>query len=624
MCRQNSPVHHAGEEEIAADESLLIYCKPVELYNILYRRALQNPSFLRRCLRYKIRASRKRRLRAGIVIFNYRDRYNILRKTEVTEDFSCPFCLMQCGNFKVTEDYQAVNVSVKIDILRSEGLAWGRAQRCFALAAHVDSKVVLYGDNGHCSPVKKSKKGPTRGPVRRCFELTAHVDDAAVFGYGQQWSKVSSDKKALRSMPNKGRAAALFTVKRGCAEKENRRTVKSTWNDPKLYGSVVGAPDGGLTGRKGCRRYNSSGGGYRKCHRKTENRLLERDDKKSAVGLLSLVSAVENVADGVIPQSQTFFFCSRPRKRRRKDSVQIEKRTNVKFLELDSPEGIHNGFLQKDDGRNHILSCKGENVSRTSRSEKIFPSGRNDGGKFGPDHPGTMDNLEHVESSFNIPGVSIAMPQSSVDPECSKSICKSDPALPAKTKKLSMDRSDSRNRMLLQKRLFFHSHRVQDSMVKSHDLTQKKYTTHLSSLVTSVGDIIESIAALHAEPMALEQVLSDRDSEDEVDDDIADLEDRRMLDDFVDVSKDEKQLMHLWNSFMRKQRVLADGHVPWACEAFSKLHGKELISSPALFWCWRLFMIKLWNHGLLDACTMNNCSIVLDSYRNEGSGTRKN
>jgi len=36
-------------------------------------------------------------------------------------------------------------------------------------------------------------------------------------------------------------------------------------------------------------------------------------------------------------------------------------------------------------------------------------------------------------------------------------------------------------------------------MVKSHDLTQKKYTTHLSSLVTSVGDIIESIAALHAE-----------------------------------------------------------------------------------------------------------------------------
>lgn len=28
----------------------------------------------------------------------------------------------------------------------------------------------------------------------------------------------------------------------------------------------------------------------------------------------------------------------------------------------------------------------------------------------------------------------------------------------------------------------------------------------------------------------------------------------QMLDDFVDVTKDEKQIMHLWNSFVRKQR----------------------------------------------------------------------
>ncbi|KAF7810058.1 polycomb group protein EMBRYONIC FLOWER 2-like [Senna tora] len=437
MCRQNSPVHHSAEEDTAADESLLIYCKPVELYNILYRRALHNPSFLRRSLRYKIRARRKRRLKAGIVIFNYRDCYNMIRKTEVTEDFSCPFCLIQCASFKglrfhlssshdlfnfefwVTEDYQAVNVSVKIDILKSE-----------------------------------------------------------------------------------------------------------------------------------------------------------------------------NVTDGINPQSQTFFFwlvVARPRRRIHKDSVQNEKRSSVQFLELDSPmltsEGIQNGCLEKHDD---TLSCKGDDLSKISPSQKDLQNGRHDGGKFGPHYPGGTDYLEHVASSFNIPGVPIAMPQSSRDPECNKSVSRCDSALPAKTRKLSMDRSDSRkySRMLLQKRQFFHSHRVQ--------------------------------------PMALEQVLSDRDSEDEVDDDIADLEDRRMLDDFVDVSKDEKQLMHLWNSFVRKQSVLADGHVPWACEAFSKLHGKELISSSTLFWCWRLFMIKLWNHGLLDASTMNNCSIILDSFRNEGSDAGKN
>ena len=42
MCRQDSRVHLSAEEEIAAEESLSIYCKPVELYNILQRRAIRN------------------------------------------------------------------------------------------------------------------------------------------------------------------------------------------------------------------------------------------------------------------------------------------------------------------------------------------------------------------------------------------------------------------------------------------------------------------------------------------------------------------------------------------------------------------------------------------------------
>lgn len=42
MCRQDSRVHLSAEEELAAEESLSIYCKPVELYNILQRRAVGN------------------------------------------------------------------------------------------------------------------------------------------------------------------------------------------------------------------------------------------------------------------------------------------------------------------------------------------------------------------------------------------------------------------------------------------------------------------------------------------------------------------------------------------------------------------------------------------------------
>ncbi|KAL6181245.1 hypothetical protein ACLB2K_047900 [Fragaria x ananassa] len=414
MCRHDM----SAGEAVSIEENLLIYCKPVELYNILRPRALHNPLFLRRCLRYKIQAKHKRRFNVGTVIFNYRDYCNTLQKTEVTEDFSCPFCLMQCASFKgqryhlcsshdlfnfdfwVTGEYRAVNVSVKTDALRSE-----------------------------------------------------------------------------------------------------------------------------------------------------------------------------SVAEGTGPQLRTFFFCSRPKKHRSLDCGQNIKHVNVQFLELDS------SILASEDAQKglsvngNVLSCKGE------KAPDLLPSGvdtqneRQGQDYYGPYNARLKESIENVTSSSSAPGVA----QSSLDLNYVKLQSGSDCAPPAKMRKLNGERSDPKNsRMLLQKRQFYHSHRVQ--------------------------------------PMELEQVLSELDSEDEVDDDIADLEDRRMLDDFVDVTKDEKQLMHLWNSFVRRQSVLADAHVPWACEAFSRLHGQELVSSPALFWCWRLFMIKLWNHGLLDACTMNSCNAVLNGY----------
>ncbi|XP_022941018.1 polycomb group protein EMBRYONIC FLOWER 2-like isoform X1 [Cucurbita moschata] len=433
MCHDNFHVHSL-EEATTAEDSLLIYCKPVELYNILHLRSLNNPSFLRRCLHYKLQARRKKRVSTGVVIFNYRDYNNIVRKTEVTEDFSCPFCLMLCASFKglryhlgsshdmfnfeywVTEEYQAVNVSVKIDVFRPE-----------------------------------------------------------------------------------------------------------------------------------------------------------------------------TVADGVDPQLQTFFLCPRPRRRKLKNSVQNGK--YVQFLEMDSArpstEGMPKGFIGHNAGNffpiQYGVSCEKEGSH--SFPIEAYLQNAQQGENIGLECPSSMECIEHVASSSNIPGVSMAISQSCTGPECYKVLSGSDHLHPAKARKLTVER-DPKNRMLLQKRQFYHSHRVQ--------------------------------------PMALDKILSDKDSEDEVDDDIADFEDRRMLDDFVDVTKDEKWLMHLWNSFVRKQRVLADGHVPWACEAFSKLHGKELVSSPALFWCWRFFMIKLWNHGLLDPSTMNNCNLTLEGFKDESFDATEN
>ncbi|KAA3457628.1 polycomb group protein VERNALIZATION 2-like isoform X1 [Gossypium australe] len=265
---------------------------------------------------------------------------------------------------------------------------------------------------------------------------------------------------------------------------------------------------------------------------------------------------------------------SKPRRRRSTSPLQGVKNASVQFLEMDSPkivsENRQNGFLEND----------GERASKSIPLEKDLQNGYNGLENYGSDYASATECLARVANSCDGPGVSIAMAHSPLDPDCIKIVSGTDIAAPpAKTRKIAVDRSEPRNRLLLLRRQFFHSHRVQ--------------------------------------PMEMDQVMSDRDSEDEVDDDIADLEDRRMLDDFVDVSKDEKQLMHLWNSFVRKQRVLADGHVSWACEAFSKLHGPDLVK------CWRLFMIKLWNHGLLDAGAMNNCSMILQRCQNEGSAAMK-
>ncbi|GKC79094.1 polycomb group protein embryonic flower 2-like protein isoform X4, partial [Tanacetum coccineum] len=89
-----------------------------------------------------------------------------------------------------------------------------------------------------------------------------------------------------------------------------------------------------------------------------------------------------------------------------------------------------------------------------------------------------------------------------------------------KKRKLSIERSELTNQVLLQNRYFFHSHKAQ--------------------------------------PMSLEQVMAEEDNEDEVDDDVADLEDRRMFDDFLDVTQYEKRMMHLWNSFI-KNNVMNPG-----------------------------------------------------------------
>ncbi|CAM6017298.1 unnamed protein product [Sphagnum balticum] len=337
-------------DEKAAAKSLALYCKPVELYNIIRSRFSQRPVFLQRCLNYKICALRQRRNHRGNVEFHYLYYSNRCEKTEVTEEFSCPFCLVRCFSFKGLR----CHLNCTHDLFNFEYLV---CRTC--------SNVMIRGE--------KTKE-------RDGFVALTETEKIVLSVKRQRLESRSSD------------------ARRGLAREDESPPIDA-------HGQVAtaGAP----------------------------------------------------------------------------------------FDELGLPSA---------------------------------------------------------------PAVRIRA---------------------EKTRQATPEAAEARNRLQLLKRPFYHSHTGQ--------------------------------------PMAPEAVLSDRDSEDDVDEELAVLEDRRMLDDFVDVSNDEKDVMHLWNSFVRKQRVVADGHCQWACEAFTTLHSQYFASKPSLRRCLMLLLVKLWNHHLVDGSTLDKCLTIVDS-----------
>ncbi|GLT62748.1 hypothetical protein SLA2020_353580 [Shorea laevis] len=588
MCREDSRIHLSEEEEIAAEESLSIYCKPVELYNILQRRAIGNPSFLQRCLHYKIQAKHKMRIQMTVSLSG-------IVKEGVQNPCLFPLYVLlgRLVSDAAVLEYSAVYRFQRACILKSfagvEGSSQSQATfllpeiNKLAMEVKSSSLAILFisfagTQNALCGV--DSIRDPMANPAGHCLWGKIPLEELCT-----SWEKspnLSLGHRAEVMFPIDMRSCFL---KLNCLNEDNCISIQSPSNSLTMQvqltisAEVVGAKEKSLYNlytysdissslshiirlRAGNVLFN-----YRYYNNKLQKTEVTEDfscpfclvkcssfkglryhlpashdlfnfefwvtEEYQAVNVSVKTDILrsEILADGIDPKQQTFFFCSKQRRHRRANLVQNARHVQPLGLESNLPAVVRK-LLDKAHG---LTSAAGQSYS----------------------------DLERVQS---VPGNNLA-------PPAMLSF--------AKTRKLSIERPDQRNRSLLQKRQFFHSHRAQ--------------------------------------PMEMEQVMSDRDSEDEVDDDVADFEDRRMLDDFVDVTKDEKQMMHLWNSFVRKQRVLADGHIPWACEAFSKLHGRDLVKAPALIRCWRLFMIKLWNHGLLDARTMNSCNIFLEQYQKEDS-----
>ncbi|XP_031483350.1 polycomb group protein EMBRYONIC FLOWER 2 isoform X1 [Nymphaea colorata] len=684
MCRQDSRVHLSTEEAAAAEESLSVYCKPVELYNILQRRALRHPSFLQRCLHYKIQAKHKKRIQltislpafvpdgvelqsffplfvllaapvSDITVSEKSVNYRIIRACPITacsefgrrDQTEASFILPEIR--KLSIDAKSGNVAilfVTFGELRNQSADgsissfaflsskfgslchWGKLPLDFLSSSWEESASLHMGHRTevlqmvdlHPSILEHGNSGVEnciKFQTRASLSMKSAMKQMQVNIYAQELGareRSPYDSYSYHDVP----ASSLSHIVR-------LRTGNVIFNY-RYYNNTLQKTEVTedfscpfclvqCASFKGLRHHLTS------CHDLFNFEFWVTEEYQAVnVSVKTDTWRSEVVADGIDPRLQTFFYCSKSGRRRRSKAFgQNGRFVQPQVLKLESPDDGRADTSEDCVDKNACTSSSPMAISTSpifsapsrlssrERSKNDGDFGKVDEGKMVEtssdenhlvlkrhkaensvliDDRCTAECIQPAASSPNAAGVCAITAQDSGSAECAMPGSGSNLAPPAmlpfaKTRKLSAERADPRNRALLQKRQFFHSHRAQ--------------------------------------PMALEQVLSDRDSEDEVDDDIADFEDRRMLDDFVDVTKDEKQIMHLWNSFVRKQRVLADGHIPWACEAFSKLHGRDLVRIPALMWCWRLFMIKLWNHSLLDARTMNNCNLILEKFRDGNS-----
>ncbi|XP_020585010.1 polycomb group protein EMBRYONIC FLOWER 2-like isoform X3 [Phalaenopsis equestris] len=682
MCRQQSRVCLTAAEELAAEESLSIYCKPVEFYNILQRRAIRKPSFLQRCLQYKIQAKHKRRIKviislpgnmnseqqqrnlfplyvilvrpiANITIGEHAAVYGVCRshilssfyeygKKETEATFVIPeikklstargaslnMVIVSIGEAQGSSDENHLpeggECLASFPAKLEGNCFWGKVpieslysslEKCVTLSLGHRSEMISAIDM-HPSSLKSSFLDQ-----HNCLNFKNHNIDS-LSSYKIQVSLCAQEVGARERSPydsytyNDVPASTLPHIIR---LRSGNVLFNYRYYNNKLQKTEVTEDFSCPFCLVQCSSFMGLRYHLCTCHDLFNFEFWVTEEYQAVnVSVRTDISRSEALLDGVDPRLQTFSYCSKFRRRKRlKNLAKNVNHVHPQVLELDSPEGAmegsDDGYLQK--GMDLSSSCRpisypgvaelpngfsasdgssyklDEKVEKSLYGDAQLLSTRQKSESYGSENQHVVECIERMTSSPDTATFCVATAQASTSNDCAHLLSGSN-LLPstmlqfAKTRRLSVERADPRSRALLTKRQFFHSHRAQ--------------------------------------PMSLEQVFSDHDSEDEVDDDIADFEDRRMLDDFVDVTKDEKHIMHLWNSFVRKQRVLADGHIPWACEAFTQLHGQDFIQAPALLWCWRLFMIKLWNHSLLDSRTMNNCNIILEKHRKESSDIKPN
>uniref|UniRef100_A0A7S2RPM2 Polycomb protein VEFS-Box domain-containing protein n=1 Tax=Rhizochromulina marina TaxID=1034831 RepID=A0A7S2RPM2_9STRA len=110
-------------------------------------------------------------------------------------------------------------------------------------------------------------------------------------------------------------------------------------------------------------------------------------------------------------------------------------------------------------------------------------------------------------------------------------------------------------------------------------------------------------------PMAAEEFSYD--SDEEIDESWMVELSEKLLDEFEDVSTEEKAFMKLWNSYVRDVKILADFQLPIACARFAADYQAQL-ADPTYRFNFLLHLFNLWDNSLLTSTHISQCMRIVD------------
>ena len=88
----------------------------------------------------------------------------------------------------------------------------------------------------------------------------------------------------------------------------------------------------------------------------------------------------------------------------------------------------------------------------------------------------------------------------------------------------------------------------------------------------------------------------------------------QMIDEFEDVSIEEKELMKLWNAHVAEYVHYSDANVPFLCEEFARKWGAHLIAR-GLRHNFLMHLLTLWDFAVIDYASVDHCIGVVDAFK---------